>query len=79
MAYRTAPRVHAVVPARNEADVIAVTAASLLGQEYDGALTITVVDDRSTDGTAAAARGAATRVHRSLDFAVIGRLGGDAL
>ncbi len=68
---RTAPRVHAVIPARDEADVIGVTAASLLGQVYDGALTITVVDDRSTDGTAAAARGAAARAQRSLDFAVI--------
>ena len=44
------PTVHAVVPARNEADVIGRTLASLLAQRYPGRFTATVVDDHSDDG-----------------------------
>ena len=51
-----APEVHAVVPARNEADVVARTLTSLLGQRYPGRFGITLVDDRSDDGTGAVAR-----------------------
>ncbi len=50
----------AVVPARNEADVIAQSVRSLLGQDYPGPFRIVVVDDGSSDGTAAAALQAAT-------------------
>ncbi len=46
------PDVVAVVPARNEAEMLPVTLPALLGQEYPGALTVVVVDDRSSDGTA---------------------------
>jgi hopene-associated glycosyltransferase HpnB len=53
------PRVVAVVPARNEAEVISASVASLLRQDYRGAFEIVVVDDHSTDGTAALARAAA--------------------
>ena len=56
-----APEVHAVVPARNEADVIARTLDSLLAQDYAGRFSITLVDDRSGDGTALAARAAIER------------------
>src|SRR5437763_13787438 len=49
----------AVVPARDEADVIGRAVASLLAQDYPGSLHIVVVDDHSSDGTAAAAREAA--------------------
>ncbi len=52
-----APDVHAVVPARNEGDVVARTLSSLLAQEYPGRFAITLVDDRSDDGTGALARG----------------------
>ena len=45
------PDVVAVVPARNEADMLPVTLPALLGQEYPGALTVIVVDDGSSDGT----------------------------
>src|SRR5260370_36195041 len=45
------PRVAAVVPARNEAEVIARTVESLAKQEYAGGLRVAVVDDRSEDGT----------------------------
>ena len=46
------PDVVAVVPARNEAEMLPVTLPALVGQEYPGALTVIVVDDRSSDGTA---------------------------
>jgi hopene-associated glycosyltransferase HpnB len=46
------PSVVAVVPARNEADVIAQTIGSLLAQDYPGALRVVLVDDQSSDGTA---------------------------
>ena len=52
-------RVVAVIPARNEAEGIAATVASLLSQDHRGALDIVVVDDHSTDGTADLARAAA--------------------
>jgi hopene-associated glycosyltransferase HpnB len=50
------PSVVAVVPARNEADVIAQTIASLLAQDYPGSFRVVLVDDQSSDGTADAAR-----------------------
>ena len=49
------PEVAAVVPARNEEDAIAAVLTSLTAQDYPGALTATLVDDRSTDRTRAAA------------------------
>jgi len=51
-----ARRVVAIVPARNEADVIAESIASLLRQDFPGALHVVLVDDASSDGTADAAR-----------------------
>jgi len=54
------PRVTAVVPARNEADCIAGSIGSLAQQDYPGELAIILVDDDSSDGTAAVARRAAT-------------------
>jgi len=50
------PDVVAVIPARNEADVIARTIGHLLAQDYPGDFRIVLVDDNSNDGTAAAAR-----------------------
>lgn len=52
------PAVGAVIPARDEAETIAATVRSLLGQRYAGALSVTVVDDGSSDGTATEARAA---------------------
>lgn len=46
-----APAAAVVVPARDEAAFIARSVRSLLAQHYAGPLQITVVDDRSTDGT----------------------------
>jgi hopene-associated glycosyltransferase HpnB len=53
------PRVAAVVPARNEADGIAECIGSLLRQDYQGAWTVILIDDDSSDGTADIARRAA--------------------
>ncbi|MDJ0943916.1 MAG: glycosyltransferase [Kiloniellales bacterium] len=53
------PAVVAIVPARNEAEVIGQAMASLLRQDYPGALSVILVDDHSEDGTAEAASAAA--------------------
>ncbi|MDJ0895020.1 MAG: glycosyltransferase [Alphaproteobacteria bacterium] len=50
------PKVVAIVPARNEAKVIARSMASLLDQDYPGEFRIVLVDDNSEDGTAQVAR-----------------------
>ncbi|MEQ8701817.1 MAG: glycosyltransferase [Bauldia litoralis] len=65
------PAVAAVVPARNEADVIGEAVSSLLGQDYAGPFTVIVVDDGSEDGTADAARAAATAAGRADRLSVI--------
>jgi hopene-associated glycosyltransferase HpnB len=52
------PQVVAVVPARDEAEVIARSIASLEAQDYPGTFRIVLVDDDSTDGTARIAQGA---------------------
>ena len=61
------PGVVAVIPARDEAETINDAVRSLLDQDYPGRLEVVVVDDNSTDGTAAAAReaaaGDAARLH----------------
>jgi hopene-associated glycosyltransferase HpnB len=50
------PSVVAVVPARNEADVIQTSLSSLLAQDYPGELHVVLVDDQSEDGTGQRAR-----------------------
>ena len=55
----------AVIPARNEADVIHTAVTSLLQQSCAEAIRIFVVDDSSTDGTARVARQAALSGSRS--------------
>ena len=59
------PSVVAVVPARDEADVIARSIGSLLAQDYAGDLRVILVDDSSSDGTAAVAHAEAMRLGRS--------------
>ena len=51
------PSVVAVVPARDEADVIARSIGSLLAQDYPGDFRVILVDDNSADGTGDIARG----------------------
>jgi hopene-associated glycosyltransferase HpnB len=58
------PPVVAVVPARDEADVIARSIGSLLAQDYAGEFRVILVDDSSSDGTAAVARAEAERLGR---------------
>jgi len=53
------PALVAVVPARNEVDVIGRAVGSLLKQDYAGAFHVIVVDDHSTAGSADAAQAAA--------------------
>src|SRR6516165_4195375 len=53
------PTVVAVIPARDEAESIGKSVTSLLRQDYPGSFSIVVVDDQSTDETAAVAEQAA--------------------
>src|SRR3984957_7179505 len=66
------PSVAAVVPARNEADVIAQAVGTLLAQAYPGPFHVIVVDDHSTDGTADAARAAALALQCPERLTVLG-------
>ncbi|HEX3346749.1 MAG TPA: glycosyltransferase [Acetobacteraceae bacterium] len=52
-----APPVDVVVPARDEAEVVARSIGSLLAQDYAGRLRVVLVDDDSGDRTAEIARG----------------------
>ena len=58
------PAVVALVPARDEAEVIGRSVAALLAQDYPGRFRIVLVDDDSRDGTAEAARHAAGAAER---------------
>lgn len=58
------PSVVAIVPARDEAAVIAPMVASLIAQDYRGDFRIILVDDSSSDGTADIARAAAAGADR---------------
>ncbi|MGB2628463.1 MAG: glycosyltransferase [Candidatus Acidiferrum sp.] len=53
------PRVLALVPARNEAQTIALAVESLLRQDYPGEYRVLVIDDHSEDQTAALAQSVA--------------------
>ena len=55
------PRIVAVIPARDEADVISRCIGSLLAQDYQGSFSVLLIDDNSDDATAAIARATAER------------------
>ena len=57
------PSVVAIIPARDEADMIGRSVGSLLRQDYPGRFSVIVVDDQSSDGTAAVASAAASEAH----------------
>lgn len=61
------PAVVAVVPARNEADLVATTLRSLVEQDYPGTLAIVLVDDHSEDATRQLARRVAVGAARPLE------------
>jgi hopene-associated glycosyltransferase HpnB len=60
------PAVTVVIPARDEADSIATSLGSLLRQDYPGPLSLILVDDQSSDGTAALAAETARGADRPL-------------
>lgn len=68
---RSERRVVAVIPARNEADVIAESLTSLFNQYFLAPIHIVLVDDNSTDGTAEAAREAARQAGRDKDLTIL--------
>ncbi|MBD2020499.1 glycosyltransferase, partial [Leptolyngbya sp. FACHB-36] len=65
------PSVCAVIPARNEAELLPITLRSLLMQDYDGPLSIILVDDHSTDGTAAIAKDTAEAIGKTSQLQVM--------
>ncbi|AVH67298.1 glycosyltransferase [Nostoc sp. 'Peltigera membranacea cyanobiont' N6] len=65
------PVVCAVVPARNEAELLPTTLRSLLLQDYPGSFNVFLVDDRSTDRTANFAEGVAHAVGKPHQLHII--------
>jgi hopene-associated glycosyltransferase HpnB len=65
------PSVCAVIPARNEADLLPTALRSLLTQDYPGIFSVVLVDDRSTDGTAKVAREIAEQLTQTEKLTVI--------
>ncbi len=55
----TWPAVVALVPARDEAEVVGAAVTALLTQDYPGPFQVVLIDDHSSDGTAALAERAA--------------------
>ena len=66
----SALRIEAVVPARNEAEVVGPAIASLLEQRGLANFHVTLVDDDSDDGTASVARSAASGRAREGAFSI---------
>jgi hopene-associated glycosyltransferase HpnB len=65
------PTVCAVVPARNEAEVIAANLTSLLNQDYAGQFSVVLVDDNSGDHTTEIALQTAAQLGKSDRLTVI--------
>ncbi|MDP8966429.1 MAG: glycosyltransferase [Cyanobacteriota bacterium] len=65
------PSVCAVIPARNEAELLPLTLRSLLLQDYPGSLSVILVDDQSTDGTATVAQQVAQDLDKSSQLEVL--------
>ncbi|BAY60223.1 family 2 glycosyl transferase [Calothrix brevissima NIES-22] len=65
------PRICAVIPARNEADLLPISLRSLLLQDYPGDLNVFLVDDRSNDGTADFAQGVAYALNKPNQLHII--------
>ena len=59
------PSVQILIPARNEAQSLPKTLPSVLQQDYPGHFSVTVIDDRSDDGTAAIAATIAEQLNAS--------------
>lgn len=65
------PSVCAIIPARNEAELLPITLRSLFLQDYSGTLSIILVDDHSTDDTSIVAQKVAEDSPKSRQFNVI--------
>jgi hopene-associated glycosyltransferase HpnB len=65
------PTVCAVIPARNEADLLPVSLRSLLSQDYHGSFTVFLVDDHSTDGTPDIALGVGHALNKSQQLQIV--------
>jgi hopene-associated glycosyltransferase HpnB len=65
------PRVRAIIPARDEADVLPLSLPSLLNQDYPGDFSIVLVDDQSRDGTAKVAEEIARKLDRSAQLTIL--------
>jgi hopene-associated glycosyltransferase HpnB len=67
------PTITIVIPARDEAAALPLTLPTLLGQDYHGSLRAVLVDDESSDGTAAVA----ADLGKAAGWAVAQQAGGD--
>lgn len=65
------PSVCAIVPARNEADMLTHSLPGLLTQKYPGNFRVLLVDDQSTDGTAEVARQSAHTSQNEAPFEIM--------
>ena len=59
------PDICAIVPARNEADVLSISMASLLTQDYPGTFSVVLVDDNSSDRTTEVAQEIANKLNKT--------------
>jgi hopene-associated glycosyltransferase HpnB len=65
------PSITAIVPARDEAATISQCVSSLLRQDYDGPFAVVLVDDQSSDDTAAIASAAARALDASRRLTIL--------
>lgn len=65
------PTICAIIPARNEAEVIAFSLRSLFQQSYPGSFTIILVDDNSTDNTAIIAQELAQELNKTQQLHIV--------
>jgi hopene-associated glycosyltransferase HpnB len=65
------PAIAAIIPARDEAESVGATVASLLQQDYPGEFTVILVDDQSHDATAQVARDAAAALGAAQRLSVL--------
>jgi hopene-associated glycosyltransferase HpnB len=67
----TYPTVRAIVPARDEAEVISTSLTSLLNRDYAGKFAVVLVDDNSSDRTVEVAKATATELNDSESLEII--------
>ncbi|MCZ8191237.1 MAG: glycosyltransferase [Microcystis sp. LE19-338.1B] len=65
------PKVSAIIPARNEADVLPISLTSLFNQDYQGEFSIILIDDQSSDFTEKVAKKIAEKSHKSGQITII--------